>query len=94
VKRPPRLVARTLAVTFGTVAVILTVVFVVLTFDAMTSARAYRPARPAAEAVAELERHSGTQFDPESVVAFCAAFPLSTHLAEPELQELLGRAHV
>jgi hypothetical protein len=33
VKRPPRLVARTLAVTFGTVAVILTVVFIVLTVD-------------------------------------------------------------
>jgi putative nucleotidyltransferase with HDIG domain len=70
------------------------IVHVADAFDAMTSARAYRPARPAAEAVAELERHSGTQFDPQSVVAFCTALPLSTHIAEPELQELLGRAHV
>ena len=34
-------------------------------FDAMTSARAYRPALAVEEALAELERCAGTQFDPE-----------------------------
>ncbi len=33
-RRPPRLVARTLAVTFVTVAIILSIVFIVLTVDA------------------------------------------------------------
>jgi putative two-component system response regulator len=44
-------------------------------FDAMTSARAYRPARPAAEAVHELWRHAGTQFDVEVVQALVRALP-------------------
>lgn len=36
-------------------------------FDAMTSVRPYKPARSAEWALAELERHAGTQFDPEIV---------------------------
>jgi putative nucleotidyltransferase with HDIG domain len=40
VKTPPRLVARTLTVTFATVAVILTIVFVVITLDARDRVRA------------------------------------------------------
>ncbi len=41
------------------------------TFDAMTSSRPYRPApRTPDEAVAELVRCAGTQFDPEVVAAF------------------------
>ena len=39
-RRPPRLVARTLAVTFATVAIILSVVFIVLTMDARDRVRA------------------------------------------------------
>jgi hypothetical protein len=39
-KTPPRLVARTLMVTFGTVAAILTVVFVVITLDVRDRVRA------------------------------------------------------
>src|SRR4029079_1498045 len=35
------------------------------TYDAMTSDRAYRRALPHEVAVAEIERCSGTQFDPE-----------------------------
>jgi HD-GYP domain-containing protein (c-di-GMP phosphodiesterase class II) len=38
-------------------------------FDCMTSTRAYRGARSADEALAELRRCSGTQFDPEMVGA-------------------------
>ena len=39
-------------------------------FDAMTSDRPYRGAMPAARAVAEIKRCSGTQFDPAVVKAF------------------------
>jgi diguanylate cyclase (GGDEF)-like protein len=40
------------------------------TFDAMTTSRAYRDALPEADAVAELERCAGSQFDPAVVDAF------------------------
>jgi HD-GYP domain-containing protein (c-di-GMP phosphodiesterase class II) len=42
-------------------------------FDAMTSGRPYRPPLPADAAAAEIERCSGTQFDPEFVDGFFAA---------------------
>jgi HD-GYP domain-containing protein (c-di-GMP phosphodiesterase class II) len=42
-------------------------------YHAMISERPYRPARSSDEAVAELRRCSGTQFDPLVVEAFCAA---------------------
>jgi HD superfamily phosphohydrolase YqeK len=42
-------------------------------FDSMTSTRSYRGARPVDEAVAELRKWSGTQFDPAFVDAFVAA---------------------
>ena len=41
-------------------------------FDAMTSDRPYIRARSSAEAVHELRRNSGTQFDPQVVERFCA----------------------
>jgi putative nucleotidyltransferase with HDIG domain len=41
-------------------------------FHAMTSDRPYRAAMPAAEAVAEMRRHSGRQFDPAVVEAVMA----------------------
>jgi diguanylate cyclase (GGDEF)-like protein len=41
-------------------------------FDAITNARPYRKASSVAHACAELERHSGTQFDPECVAALLA----------------------
>jgi HD-GYP domain-containing protein (c-di-GMP phosphodiesterase class II) len=44
-------------------------------FDAMTSARVYRPGRPVAEVLAEIERCAGTHFDPELAKAF-AGIPL------------------
>jgi len=43
---------------------------VVDSFDAMTSARPYRPAKSIEEAAAELRRCAGTQFDPAIVEAF------------------------
>jgi putative nucleotidyltransferase with HDIG domain len=42
-------------------------------FDSMTSTRSYRGAKPPEEAVAELLKWSGTQFDPVMVDAFIAA---------------------
>ncbi len=46
---------------------------VVDTYDAITSQRPYRRARSQDEAVQEIERHAGTQFDPEVVAAFLKA---------------------
>jgi HD-GYP domain-containing protein (c-di-GMP phosphodiesterase class II) len=42
-------------------------------FDSMTSTRSYRGARSVEEAVAELRKCSGMQFDPMLVDAFIAA---------------------
>jgi HD superfamily phosphohydrolase YqeK len=42
-------------------------------FDSMTSTRSYRGARPVGEAIEELRKWSGTQFDPAFVDAFVAA---------------------
>jgi HD-GYP domain-containing protein (c-di-GMP phosphodiesterase class II) len=43
-------------------------------FDAMTSARPYRTVAAFEDAVAEVERCAGSQFDPEIVEAFAAAY--------------------
>jgi len=45
------------------------IVHVADAYDAMTSARAYRPARPPAAAMAELHLYAGTQFDDDCVRA-------------------------
>jgi len=47
-------------------------------FDAMVTDRAYRPAMSSVEALAELRRCAGTQFDPEVVEAFCAMWAART----------------
>jgi two-component system cell cycle response regulator len=43
-------------------------------FAAMTAGRPYRPARTPEEALAELRREAGAQFDPAVVDAWCAAY--------------------
>ena len=48
------------------------IVLVCDAFDAMTSTRAYRPARSAEDAMEELWRRAGTQFDPTAVTALAA----------------------
>ncbi|MDG4864966.1 HD-GYP domain-containing protein, partial [Streptomyces sp. T-3] len=49
------------------------VVAVADAFDAMTSTRSYRRARPIADALAELKRCAGRQFDPQMVRALARA---------------------
>lgn len=54
-------------------------------FDAMTSARTYRPARPISEVFDEIRRCTGTHFDPELSKAFLS-IPEATlvqHMARP-----------
>lgn len=68
------------------------IVHVADAYDAMTSARAYRPARDPAEACAELRRYAGTQFDPACVDALLPAIPSSALWSPgPPLHELLDR---
>jgi HD-GYP domain-containing protein (c-di-GMP phosphodiesterase class II) len=54
------------------------IVHVVDAFDAITTARAYRPARDRTEAINELWRHAGSQFDAEVVQALVHAIPVIT----------------
>jgi len=56
------------------------VVCVVDAFDAMTTNRAYRASRHPADAMEELERCAGHQFDPDVVMAFRRAFPDAARL--------------
>jgi putative nucleotidyltransferase with HDIG domain len=51
------------------------IVHVTDAYDAMTSARAYRPARSTTEALRELWRCAGTEFDAEVVQALAGALP-------------------
>jgi len=55
-------------------------------FDAMTSARPYKDARPRADALAEIERCRGTQFDPALVDVFLRIMsdPVAEWAVSPE----------
>ena len=59
-------------------------------FDAMTSARPYRPGLAVERALTELETHAGRQFDPEVLKAFRRAFPdpASLPIRTPESRPL------
>jgi hypothetical protein len=59
------------------------VVAVADAFDVMTSARSYKKPRPVDQAMAELVRCSGTQFDPNVVRAF-------VDIPEPQLRRVMG----
>jgi HD-GYP domain-containing protein (c-di-GMP phosphodiesterase class II) len=54
-------------------------------YDAITSARAYRPARSSADAVAELWRSRGSDFDPAVVEALIAALPNAAASEVPDV---------
>jgi putative nucleotidyltransferase with HDIG domain len=59
------------------------IVHVADAFDAMTSARAYRSGRLPVEAIAELRRCAGTDFDGPSVEALVTALPRLVAQSEP-----------
>ena len=59
-------------------------------FDAMTSDRVYRPRLSDETALAELKKHSGTQFDPNAVKAFLAVFDRGEIKTEPSRFEQAG----
>ncbi len=63
------------------------------TFDAITSARPYRAARPHREALKILRAEAGTQLDGDAVSAFCRVYsgrrPLSAWVAFTDLGERL-----
>jgi diguanylate cyclase (GGDEF)-like protein len=52
-------------------------------YDAMTNDRPYKRAMSHGDAVDELRRHSGTQFDPELVELFCDLYALSRPEPDP-----------
>jgi diguanylate cyclase (GGDEF)-like protein/putative nucleotidyltransferase with HDIG domain len=59
------------------------IIFVADAYDAMTSECVYRRRVSPEEAVAELDRCAGTQFDPEVVTAFAEELALTAAVAEP-----------
>ena len=62
------------------------IVHVADAYDAMTSARAYRGARPSGDALRELWRCAGTEFDAEIVGALAIALPgVTTEHQEPPI---------
>jgi putative nucleotidyltransferase with HDIG domain len=67
------------------------IVHVADAFDAITSARAYRPARGAADALQELWRHAGSQFDAEVVHALAGSIP-TLRLQESQIDSTATRA--
>jgi HD-GYP domain-containing protein (c-di-GMP phosphodiesterase class II) len=56
-------------------------------FAAMLAGRPYRPERTAQEALEELQRGAGTQFDPAVVDAWCAAYTSRTLTQRPDALE-------
>jgi HD-GYP domain-containing protein (c-di-GMP phosphodiesterase class II) len=56
-------------------------------FDSMTSTRSYRGARTVEEAISELERCKGSQFDPFMVEALVSALRNSTWSPAPTQSE-------
>ena len=58
------------------------IIFVCDAYDAMIEDRPYQPAKSEAEAIAELKKHAGVQFDPEVVRIFCELHEAGAY--EPE----------
>src|SRR5262245_56249540 len=63
---------------------------VVDSYDAMTSDRPYRLAMPVDEAVEEVDRCAGSQFDPDVTMAFLAAWEAGAFGVTTELRAAAG----
>jgi putative nucleotidyltransferase with HDIG domain len=68
------------------------IIMIADTADAMTTDRPYRTALTYDELVAELDRYSGTQFDPELVQAFKNSPAIRRLVGETRLEPEFGRA--
>jgi HD-GYP domain-containing protein (c-di-GMP phosphodiesterase class II) len=66
------------------------IIFVCDAYDAMTSGRPYRDGMSAAEALDELRRCAGTQFDPIVVDVFCRVAGERLRDLAPGLREAVG----
>jgi diguanylate cyclase (GGDEF)-like protein/putative nucleotidyltransferase with HDIG domain len=62
------------------------IIFVADAFDAMTSERVYRRRLSAGDALAELMRCAGSQFDPDVVDAFAEEFGVEWDVLEPDYE--------
>ncbi len=61
-------------------------------YDAMTHDRPYKRAMSHDDAIKELRRHAGTQFDPELVSLFCDLFSRVAPVPDPRIVAMTGPA--
>jgi diguanylate cyclase (GGDEF)-like protein len=61
-------------------------------YDAMTHDRPYKAAISHEAAIAELQRHAGTQFDPELVTLFCELFAAAAPVPDPAVLAMTATA--
>ena len=61
-------------------------------YDAMTHDRPYKRAMSHDDAIQELRRHAGTQFDPELVTLFCDLYSAQAPMPDPIVLALTAPA--
>jgi diguanylate cyclase (GGDEF)-like protein len=54
-------------------------------YDAMTQGRPYKRSMPHDQAISELRRHAGTQFDPDLVALFCNLYTVRAPQPDPRI---------
>ena len=62
-------------------------------YDAMTSDRPYKRAINHEQAIREIQRHAGTQFDPDLVGVFCDLFATQAPIPDASVELMNGQAH-
>ncbi|HET7727045.1 MAG TPA: diguanylate cyclase [Candidatus Limnocylindrales bacterium] len=63
-------------------------------YDAMTHDRPWRAAMSHEQALGELRRHAGTQFDPELVALFCELYADAPPAPDPEVSAMTGSSGI